>query len=197
MLIRNWARFFFFSITSHSLFLFYSISEFNSLHIFFFYCHQLGEPIATGATTTRGGRSAGSTRDTATERAATTEGSSARVTTTPTSEPNKKGHPVLFSSVLQAAVCLSPHFFNSHNSPSRSTLTLHPLAPPPALRGHISPIWGLATCCHLLPDYNKPFEFLVFCPNYAVLHLLFYLITSPSLSTSLCVWPFSEKEKKV
>lgn len=65
-----------------------------------FLLHQPGEPTATGATTTRAGGSAGSTRGTATEREGTTAASQARATTTATSEPKKKNptHPLYFFS---------------------------------------------------------------------------------------------------
>lgn len=118
--------------------------------------HQPDEPTVTGATTTRAGGSAGSTRGTATERAGTTEENWVRVTTTPTSEPkkqNKTNIPFSFLSFCQLQFACFPvvpssrpnspkHHFTTWNSQPKPPLPPHctalpcpalPLATPPAL----------------------------------------------------------------
>lgn len=74
------------SLSSHYI-LNYSFNTYFSLPLWLLL--QPGELTVTGATTTRPGESAESTRGTATEREATTAEREARVTTTPASEPKK------------------------------------------------------------------------------------------------------------
>ena len=100
---------------------------------------QPGEPTVTGATTTRAGGSAGSTRGTATEREATTEESWARATTMPASEPKKiNTHlPILLSSKLQFACVLPIPIYSNTTSqlqpknaqPKHPILALHVPSP--------------------------------------------------------------------
>lgn len=116
---------------------------------------QPDEPTATGATTTRAGGSAGSTRGTATEREGTTEENGA--TTTHTSEPKKKKNPrpFLFLLCCQLRFACLPVVPSSHplspnttshlatqNSPPKPTLCT--ALPCPAL--HSTP-WLPESAC--------------------------------------------------
>ncbi len=106
---------------------FHCLSLSRSLCLLLCLLHQPDEPTVTGATTTRAGGSAGSTRGTATEREDTTEEIWARATTTPTSEPKKKTHPLFRLS--SAANCSLPVSLSSLPlSPFPQTL-LHPFQP--------------------------------------------------------------------
>lgn len=101
-----------------------------------------------------------------------------------------------FFPLQQAAVCLSPRcpHFPTHNSLSKSTHSL--LTPPLALRGNVNPLWGLAMCCHVSPDYDKPFEFVFLIFDFYILLHLSFSLNLPLSSLSLYTELFLRKKKK-
>lgn len=123
------------SLSSHYI-LNYSFNTYFSLPLWLLL--QPGELTVTGATTTRPGESAESTRGTATEREATTAEREARVTTTPASEPKKNIiPPPLFSSAASCSLPVSlsspfPQTVRHNNSPKLSDQAAS-LRPCPAL----------------------------------------------------------------